>query len=117
MSTPFKKLAFGSFALLAASCANGVADGQVSSEEFRQSGRQWPLVMAEAEVGCERGLPWVRAGGTTYALNGLARSKWPYADPILREDDATIRILRPKPGEFRPRIDPRDLLLEAQTHC
>lgn len=80
--------------LMTASCAGSGESGQseapspserqVSRAEF---GEAWPFTVDEGYVDCLPAQAAVfKANGTTYAINGLARSRYPAVDPIWRDN-------------------------------
>jgi hypothetical protein len=83
----------------------------VNRKGFEGSGRVWPLTVTEATLGCEPGdLLWVEAGGTRYALNGLALSAGGYRD--------LHAIWLPNTGgQGAPNVNIGDLMAEAKKTC
>ncbi|MFW6031037.1 MAG: DUF2511 domain-containing protein [Myxococcota bacterium] len=63
-------------------------DGEVHAEAFEAHGLKWPLVVLEGKVRCEPGLiaSFVSPDGETYALNGIAKSRYQEIRPIWADN-------------------------------
>ncbi|MFN3387461.1 MAG: hypothetical protein ACK40O_00905 [Allosphingosinicella sp.] len=88
-------------------------DGEISRESFAANGLTWPFTVDRGRIGCEQGLPYFEDEGVRYALNGRARARWPYAEPVLQTDDS----LPPDRNGWQARVNPRDVLDEARKLC
>jgi hypothetical protein len=99
--------------LAATGCSNKPVE--LSKALYDAERREWPFIPAKVTIGCEDGLPWVDSGEDRYALNGKARSRWVYADPILRIDQKTMSLLGGK--GYQVRLDPGEERMQALALC
>jgi hypothetical protein len=124
---PLTRLAPAAFLLLAA-CEPAAGTQEVSRAEFERGGLTWPFTVDRGQLACDRigpndsggsAVTFTTPAGATYALNGSARTRHEYADPILVADAAMMRSLRAA-GDTDPyvvRIDPRDARAEGLKLC
>lgn len=71
------------------------AAGEVSRAEFEAEGRTWPLTVDSGTLNCEPASSVTfRAGGTTYAVNGTAKTMTdlPDIDPIWADDGSGLGL-------------------------
>jgi hypothetical protein len=85
-------------------------------------GREWPLNVAEADVGCDGSARaprlYVYIGGTKYALNGLAMHNFEYLDLAKgRTADGRPLWKDAPPGGAGPRIGTGALQNKARDCC
>ena len=113
------RLIAGSALVLAlASCSDGQA--AVDRREFKARGLLWPFTVDGGRLGCDPGdFLWFEFDGQRWALHGRARSRYPYADPILRVDERLVRQLRSAgdTNPYEPRVSVQDAMEEARKLC
>jgi hypothetical protein len=88
--------------------ANG--GGDVSRSQFESDGKKWPLTVDSGTLTCESGSRITfTSGGTTYAVNGLAKGdhKWADIDPIWADDGSGPDL----------KVDISDLIEAGQALC
>lgn len=93
----------------------------VSRQTFASAGLQWPLTVDEATIGCTGNARWVRVGGTSYGLNGIATVGRGYRplEPIWAIDEAMARDLARAgvPNDPPVRINVGDMIQETGKLC
>jgi hypothetical protein len=83
----------GALALLTA--CGGSGDGEVSRSTFEGDGKTWPLTVDSGTLVCEAGSRVTfTTGGTTYALNGLAKGdgQWSDVGSIWADDGSGLGL-------------------------
>jgi hypothetical protein len=91
---------------------------KVSADVFASRGLVWPFTVPGGTLGCVKGTPFFEANGKRYALNGIGRALYPYADDVLKVDEESWRLLRRgDPNGYVPKVQPGDALVEAQKLC
>jgi len=89
---------------------SGNRDGDVSRAQFRSDGKKWPLTVDSGTLSCESGSRITfTSGGTTYAVNGLAKGdhRWADIDPIWADDGSGLGL----------KVDIGDLIGAGQALC
>lgn len=97
-------LAFG----VLVACGGGSDDATVSKASFKGD---WPLTVNTASIACgvkNKQSVGVKVNGTTYALNGTAKTweKWPGLEPVWAPDPSTGAS-----------VSVGDLIEYAQQYC
>jgi hypothetical protein len=98
----------------------------VSEQQFKQSGKLWPLTVSQGEIGCATNSQWVRVDGVQYGLNGVSDG-FGYEDitPIWKLDYPLIAklsksknaIVRKLATETTLRVSLGDLSTAASKFC
>ena len=96
----------------------GVREQEISAADYASQGLVWPFTVPRGRIGCEQSFPYFEAGGVRYALNGRARSRWDYVEPLLKVDEQSWNVIRRiDPHGYVPKIDPMDVRDAARALC